>query len=114
MTRSIHLALSFLFFITTAAAQQYVISTYAGGAVPPAIAARALDVPIHWPNAVALDRVGNVYFASGDSVFKLDAGGTVIRVAGASRAGYSGDGGPATSAQLNPGGLPSTGLAVDR
>jgi hypothetical protein len=43
---------------------------------------------------------GNVYFASDDCVFKLDTDGVLTRVAGNSRSGYSGDGGPATSAQF--------------
>ena len=83
-------------------AQQYVISTIAGGAPPPTPAA-ALTVSIGAPSGVATDSAGNVYFLSLNCVFKLDKDGDATRVAGYSRAGYSGDGGPATSAQLaNP------------
>jgi len=46
--------------------------------------------------------MGNVYFTVRDlnSVFKLDRTGLLTRVAGFSTAGFSGDGGPATSARL--------------
>jgi sugar lactone lactonase YvrE len=94
----------------SAGAQQYFISTYAGSWTPPPVSAHATDVSFHWPWAVAADAAGNVYFASDNSVFKMDASGTVIRVAGGLRYGYAGDGGPATLAQLSR----PQGLAVDR
>ncbi len=81
-------------------AQQYVISTFAGGAPP--------RTPIAGPQAsfdslssVATDSVGNAYFSAVNCVFKLDSNGVMSLVAGNSRAGYSGDGGPATIAQMN-------------
>ena len=82
-------------------AQQYVISTYAGGAPLPT-PAPATAGTIGAALGVAADAGGNVYFASADlnSVFKLDQSGVLTRVAGDSRPGYSGDGGPATSARL--------------
>ena len=54
------------------------------------------------PISVATDAIGNVYFASSNLnvVFKLDPNGVLARVAGNSRLGYSGRGGPATSVQL--------------
>jgi uncharacterized protein (TIGR03437 family) len=57
---------------------------------------------------VTLDSAGNVYFTSGNSVFKL-SGTNLALVAGNSRPGFSGDGGPAVNAQLNA----PVGLAVD-
>jgi hypothetical protein len=39
------------------------------------------------------------------SVFKVDPGGLLTRVAGSSRLGYSGDGGPATTANMNSSGV---------
>ena len=89
-------------------AQQYTISTVAGGA-PPATPAAATSIPIGPPQRVLFDGVGNLYFTSLNSVFRLDASGTVTLIAGNSRPGYSGDGGPATLAQLNG----PQGLAVD-
>ncbi len=100
-------------------AQQYVISTYAGGAPPPT-PAPAVAGSIGAPTSVAMDTRGNVYFASRDLnvVFKLDPSGVLTRVAGTSLLGYSGDGGPATSARLqlffgyDP--AAAAGVAVDR
>ena len=93
-------AFGFLVFSVAAAAQQYVISTFAGGA-PTATPLRGVDLSINGTGGVATDAAGNVYFVSENQVFKLDQNGIVTRIAGNSRQGYSGDGGPATSAQLN-------------
>ena len=67
-----------LLFTTVAGAQQYVISTYAGGNPLPT-PVTALQTLIGSPSSVAADASGNVYFASSDanSVFKLDPGGIV-------------------------------------
>jgi uncharacterized protein (TIGR03437 family) len=83
-----------------ALAQQYSISTVAGGA-PPATPAAAASLSMGQPGRVALDASGNLYFSASNCVFKIDAHATVTLVAGTSRAGFSGDGGPAVNAQLN-------------
>jgi uncharacterized protein (TIGR03437 family) len=89
-----------------------VISTLAGGPVPgysgdggPATAATFFCT-----NAVA-DAAGNVYIAdtTNQRIRKIDTAGIINTVAGNGKQGYSGDGGPATSAMLA---LPQ-GLAVD-
>ncbi|MGD0775519.1 MAG: hypothetical protein ABSC05_22110 [Candidatus Solibacter sp.] len=95
-----HRILGFLLFGSSIWAQQYVISTIAGGA-PPLTPAPAPTASIGDPTRLATDAAGNVYFSGLHSVFKVDAGGTLTRVAGNSRPGNSGDGGPATAAQLN-------------
>jgi sugar lactone lactonase YvrE len=78
----------------------YIISTYAGGAPAPPTAALSLSA----------DGRGNVYFVDGlgfagparsNSVFRIDASGSITRIAGNSRTGFSGDGGPGASASLN-------------
>jgi hypothetical protein len=91
-----------LILVSIAPAQQYLIATYAGGAPPLPNPAPALQASIGSPISVATDAAGNVFFASPDlnSVFKLDRNGVLTRVAGNSRSGYSGDGGPATDAEL--------------
>ena len=63
------------------------------------------------PYGVAVDRQGNVYIVDGDAdrVRKVDAGGTITTIAGTGLRGFSGDGGPATSARLNN----PYGVAVD-
>jgi trimeric autotransporter adhesin len=86
------------------------IRTYAGG-VPPPTPVAGISASIGAPSGVATDAAGNVYFASyDDCVFKLETDGVLTLVAGNSRAGYSGDGGPATRAQLNG----PSGVALDR
>src|SRR5206468_9249617 len=94
---------------TAAWAQQYVISTIAGGAPPPTPIA-AVNASIGLTYGVATDAAGNVYFTSDNCVFRLEQqNGVLTRVAGNSRAGYSGDGGPAINAQLSD----PRGVAVD-
>src|SRR5436309_202736 len=93
-------SLSIFLLCGCALAQQYVISTVAGGA-PPATPLPASRASIGDPARLAADAAGNIYFASLHSIFKVDAGGTLTRFAGTGRAGSSGDGGPALSAQLS-------------
>jgi trimeric autotransporter adhesin len=119
--RSTRTALAAVVLLSSAAsAQQYVISTYAGGAPPLAAPLQGTSVSIGAPISVATDEKGNVYFASPDlnAVFKLDPGGLLTGVAGSSKLGYAGDGGPATAASMNlmfgNASAPSSGLAVDR
>jgi uncharacterized protein (TIGR03437 family) len=100
--------ISLLAGASIALAQQYSISTVAGGA-PPATPAAASSISMGQPARVALDAKGNVYFSSSNCVFKIDSTGTVTLIAGTSRAGFSGDGGPAVNAQLNA----PQGLAFD-
>jgi hypothetical protein len=90
----------FWFLVASAvSAQQFVISTYAGGAPPPTPVA-ALSATIGWPQNLAIDAAGNLYFASLNCVSKLSSDGVLTRIAGNSRAGFSGDGGPALDAQI--------------
>jgi trimeric autotransporter adhesin len=89
-------------------AQQYSITTVAGGA-PPATPAPAVSTSIGQPRRATSDSAGNLYFTAGNAVYKMTSGGTLTLVAGNSRAGFSGDGGPAVNAQLN---FPQ-GLAFD-
>src|SRR5262245_27583906 len=108
MTRSIRATFGLALLSFPAAAQQYVISTIAGGA-PPATPVRGLDMPLN-VRGVATDASGNVYFTSTlNCIFKLDPTGIVTLAAGNSRPGYSGDGGAAARAQLNT----PLGMAVD-
>jgi len=88
-------------------AQPYVISTAAGG-VPPSTPAAAIGSSVS-PGGLAIDAAGNVYFSSHNAVFRVDSKGILTHIAGTSRPGFSGDGGPAISAQLN---YPN-GVAVD-
>jgi len=63
-----------------------------------------LDVPF----AVAADREGNLYITDENNyrIRKVDEEGIITTFAGTGEGGYSGDGGPATSAKLiDPGGI---------
>jgi len=69
----------------------------------------ATDAPIYLPRGVAVDAAGNLFLAdaSNNRVRRVDAQtGLISTVAGNGTAGYSGDSGPATVAEINnPGGL---------
>jgi hypothetical protein len=51
------------------------------------------------------DHAGNLFIADGASVRMLSSAGVITTVAGNGVLGYSGDGGPATNAQLGAWGL---------
>lgn len=63
----------------------------------------ALEEYISYPNSIAVDKQGNVYYNDGSRclIRKIDTAGMVTTVAGNGTSGYSGDGGPATAAQIN-------------
>lgn len=70
--------------------------------------AAATDVAIGSPGSVAVDANGNVYISSSNVVYRLAPGGALSILAGRVTddnpdlvGGYSGDGGPATAAELN-------------
>ncbi len=71
----------------------------------PATIARMTD-----PSGVVTDTFGNLYVGEGSSIRKIDTLGIISTYAGKDSAGYSGDGGPATSAKIyNP-----EELAIDK
>jgi hypothetical protein len=55
------------------------------------------------PWGVIGDKFGNIFFSNylDNSVYRISKEGNIYRVAGSTSAGFSGDGGPATAAQLN-------------
>jgi trimeric autotransporter adhesin len=108
MIRALFSGFFFFSFSFVASAQQYVISTVAGGA-PPVTPAQASGVSIGDPPRVTVDSVGNTYFASLHSIFKVDRTGSLLRIAGTGRSGLSGDGGSAIAAQISD----PVGIAVD-
>jgi trimeric autotransporter adhesin len=62
----------------------------------------ATDAQLNEPGGIALDLGGNIYVAEymNNSIRKVDASGIITTIAGGIVSGYSGDGGPATSARL--------------
>ncbi len=80
-----------------------IISTYAGngatsGYSPDGV--QATSVNINFAN-VALDGSGNIYFGTGYHIRKVNTSGIISSYAGIGTLGFSGDGGPATAAQLS-------------
>lgn len=60
-------------------------------------------------SGLTFDSVGNLYLAGDNRIRKVDRTGIITTIAGNGIAGYSGDGGPAINASLNP----SNGIAID-
>ena len=91
-------------------AQSYTISTFAGGGLP-SLPAPALNISMESTTGAAVDAAGNLYVAEPTSniIFRISTNGTATLFAGTGRPGFSGDGGPAASAQLNA----PAGLALD-
>ena len=84
-------------------AQTYTISTFAGGGLPVNIPGTSARLRLFYTTAgIAADRQGNLFFVDQNIVLRLDAKtGLITPVAGNGVAGFSGDNGLATSAQLN-------------
>ena len=53
-----------------------------------------------FPNSMAVDGAGTLFFVDQERVWKLDASGVVVALAGTGESGYLGDGGPAVEAEL--------------
>ena len=72
---------------------------------------RATSARLASPTGVAVDSAGNLYIADtrNNRVRRVSSDGVITTVAGNGAAGFSGDGGPATSAQLSS----PNGVAVD-
>jgi sugar lactone lactonase YvrE len=90
-----------------------VINTAAGTGIPgfSGDGGPAAYAQLKYPAGVAVDSKGNLFIAdSGNhSIRKVTPAGIIGTIAGNGRAGFSGDGGPATSAQLNG----PTSIAID-
>jgi len=79
-----------------------IISTVAGGgANNPGDGGLATNATLSYPSDVAFDAAGNMFIAQGSRIRRVDAAtGIIMTVAGTGTGGYTGDGGPATSAQI--------------
>jgi sugar lactone lactonase YvrE len=89
------------------------ITTVAGNGTPgfSGDGGPATNARLAYPTGVAVDAAGNLYIADrlNSRVRKVSTSGTITTVAGDGSAGFSGDGGPATNAQL----AGPYGVAVD-
>jgi len=96
-------------FVLSVRSQNYIRFPIAGGGVTPTPVAAANAALA--PEKITTDGKGNIYFVSLNCVFKMDAAGTITRVAGSGQyRGFAGDGGPAADALLST----PIGLAVDK
>ncbi len=90
-----------------------IINTIAGNGSPAFTGdgGLAINAQLNRPNQIAIDQFGNMFIADdfNHAVRKITPTGTITTVAGNGTMGFSGDGGQATSAQLNR----ATGVAVD-
>ena len=114
----VSLGLLFLTCGTSALAQSGYINTFAGGITPGVgqswvagpDGGLALNTELAVPNAIASDSSGNIYYSDafygsssneGTVIRRIDAVTNIVTtIAGNGIAGYSGDGGPATQAEL--------------
>ena len=97
-------------FVSSGLAQSSVITTYVGPPLP-LDGAMAMTQAIDQPSSVVPDGAGGFYVASvsQNRVYRVAVDGALTSIAGNSSNGFSGDGGPAASAQLNG----PRGVAVD-
>ncbi len=102
-----------LFAIFAAISVAQTISTYAGNGVAGygGDGGPATQALINRVDALAMDGAGNLYMADekNNRVRKIDSNGVITTFAGTGTAGFSGDGGLATQAQLNA----PTGVCTD-
>src|SRR5579872_2957477 len=99
-----------LTFSGAAFSQNYTIQTFAGGGVPQGVAGASAS--LGFVTGVATDPAGDLYIAlkSYSVVVRMDATTHILTlIAGTGTPGYSGDNGPAASAQLNK----PSGMALD-
>jgi trimeric autotransporter adhesin len=103
MLRHISLLLVISFASWSQGSDAYRVSTYAG--TPRLAEIAATDLTLNTPIGLARDSQGNLYVADfgNHRIFKVTPAGRATVIAGTGVGGYSGNGGPALSAQLqNP------------
>ena len=100
----------FAFFAAPSSDQTFIVQTVAGGAAG-VDGITATSAVLVQAEGVATDSLGNIYVAdAGDHrIRRISPGGMIDTVAGTGVAGFSGDDGPAKSAQINQ----PYGLALD-
>jgi uncharacterized protein (TIGR03437 family) len=87
---------------------QGIISTFAGGGSG-GDGVQATSAAVAGPYGLAFDNQGNLYIAQATRVRMVNSQGIISTVAGGTNPGFTGNGGPATSAEF----FGITGIAVD-
>ena len=85
------------------------ITTYAGGAQTLQDNVPATQSSLFGPTGLAIDAQNQLYIADSTRIREVSAAGIITTIAGDGNYNYSGDGGPATSAEL----AQAQGVAVD-
>jgi len=79
-----------------------IITTIAGGGTDSSSTGiLATKAAFNGTDGVFVDKKGDVYLSEGNRVRKVDTSGIITTIAGTGQAGFSGDGGPATAAEIN-------------
>jgi sugar lactone lactonase YvrE len=88
--------------VTTAGIISTIAGNGASGCRTISAGVRATAECLPWPSGVAFDSGGNLYIAalSGNQVLKLTPAGIISAISGNGFQGFTGDGGPASAAQL--------------
>lgn len=102
--QSITLIIAVCFAIQNLGAQNYIITTIAGTGYPSfsGDGGLATSAKLHYPSGIVTDTSGNLYIADYENnrIRKINTSGIITTIAGNGIAGYSGDGGLATAAEL--------------
>jgi hypothetical protein len=77
-----------------------IITTFAGAGTSTVDGVLASSAQLNSVYSLAMDASGNIYLTDATRIRKINTSGIINTVAGNGTPGYSGDGGPATSAQL--------------
>ena len=79
-----------------------IITTIAGGGSSLGDGGPATVARLNWPCNLAIDNLGNVFIADfqANRIRKVSPTGIISTIAGTGTAGYTGDGGPATAAEI--------------
>jgi streptogramin lyase len=95
------LLLSTTLFLQDASAQFYITTVAGSSNTTPGDNLPAICSYLPLPTGVCVDQTGNLYITSTNSIRRVDAATNIITTfAGSTSYGYSGDGGPATSALM--------------
>ena len=99
--------LVFSFFICSLQLQAQIITTIAGSGAPDdsGDGGNATNAGLGLPTGITIDKNGNIYMSyfGHYAIRKINPGGIITTIAGNNIPGYSGDGGPATMAQIEVG-----------
>jgi len=103
---NVYIADSFNYRLRKVTVATGIITTIAGnGFASPSVTDEipAVSAGMQNPNDVAVDNAGNVYISEGNRIRRVDTNGIIHIVAGLENGdlGFTGDGGPATAAQLD-------------